>query len=131
MKKIFFLAFASMALLSACKKKDVEKTTAEKISGRWNVVSDISNDYFSNQDHRATIIGLATDYADFRADGKVYAQIGGQKDTSIYTIVSDNKINFEGDVTDIRTLTENQFVLYSKSPYGTSSYFERTLSLSR
>lgn len=122
MKKLLLFGFATALFLTACKKKTedvVVKTTAQKVQGVWKVTSTVSNDYYSNANHFTTTNGLATDYADFRADGKVYSQTGnpntpGAKDTSVYTIVNDNLLKIDGLDFNIKTLTDNQFVFANK-----------------
>lgn len=120
------------ALFTAC-KKDKEKTTAEKIQTTWNVNSYVFNDFYSNTAHPFSITGVAGDYVEFRADGKAYSKFGGSKDTVAYSISGDNKIVFDSETYDIKTLTDNQFVMYSKLVTSTtpSEYEETTLTLSK
>ena len=71
MKKVLFTMMACTALLTAC-KKDKEKTTAEKVLGKWSVTNSVDNDFYNNTAHITTYPGAAGDYVDFRADNKVY-----------------------------------------------------------
>lgn len=138
MKKLLLFGFATALLFNACKKKTedvVPKTTAEKVQGLWKVTSLVSNDFYSNTNHITTQTGIATDYVDFRVNGKVYTQFGtpnaSNRDTSTYTIVNDNTIKLDTDNFEIRVLNDNQFVLYNKDPYSTTpvAYDETTLNL--
>jgi hypothetical protein len=133
MKKLLFLAIASMALFSACKKKDVEKTTAEKITGSWKFINVTYNFFYGATSHLTSYDGITGDYFDFRADGKVYLQVRGNKDTAAYSILSDNKIKFDGDDFDIKVLTENQFIIYNKDidPRTPTDYQESTYTLAK
>jgi hypothetical protein len=131
MKKLLFLAIAAMALFSACKKKNVERTTAEKIAGPWNFKNLVYNEYYSNANHIFTTNAVSGDYFDFRADGKVYSKMASQRDTAAYSIVSDTKIKIDGLDFDIKTLTDNQFLIYNKDVINTTSYDETTLTLTR
>jgi hypothetical protein len=140
MKKLILLAFAATSILVACKKKseDVVKTTAEKVQGLWKVTSIVSNEYYSNANHPNTQGGIPSDYLDFRADGKVYSQIGNPnspyaRDTSSFSIVNDNTIKVDGLDATIKTLNDNQFILYSKDTYSQTplAYDESTITLYR
>ena len=132
MKKVLFTMVTCAALFTAC-KKDKEKTTAEKVQATWNLNSYAYNDFYNNTAHPVNIAGVAGDYVEFRADGKAYSKIGGSKDTVAYSIVGDNKITFDGESFDIRTLTDNQFVMYSKVVTSTTppEYDETTITLSK
>ena len=118
------------ALFTAC-KKDKEKTTSEKVLGKWSVTNTVDNSFYNNTAHVTTRAGLAADYADFRSDGKLYSKDGIYLDTVAYSITVDNKIILDGETFDIRTLTDNQFVLYNKYVYPNtpSNYDETTLTL--
>jgi C-terminal lipocalin-like domain len=115
MKKLLFVAIASMALFSACKKKDVEKTTAEKLIGRWALVSDTYNDYYGGSAHIINYTGTASDYVEFKADGTVTASYQGSSNTTSYSLQGDTKVVIAGETNEIRTLTDNGLVLYSKT----------------
>jgi hypothetical protein len=133
MKKVLVLLLLSITIFSACKKKDVEKTTTEKITGSWKFVSAAYNYFNGTTSSPSSNNGIAGDYYDFRADGKVYLQEGGVKDTVAYSILSDNKIKFDGDDFDVKVLTDNQFVLYNKYVYpnAPTKYDETTYNLSK
>jgi protein associated with RNAse G/E len=143
MKKLLFVAIASMALFSACKKKDVEpevvpvvvaKTVAQKIIAKWKVTSVVENDYYSNMSHPFTYTGVATDYFDVRTDGKIYLQISlVGKDTLAYSLINDSTINIGGDITKIKTITDTKFEMYFKEVYSTNplEYYEFTTNLSK
>jgi hypothetical protein len=129
MKKLLFLAIASMALFSACKKKDVEKTTGEKILGRWSLVSNSFNGYYSGSTHVANYIGIASDYIEFKSDGKFTASYQGITQIQTYSLPSDSKMIIGGENHDIRTLTDNSLILYMKIPgVITGEYEEQTLT---
>ena len=132
MKTVLLSMITCAALFTAC-KKDKEKTTTEKVQATWNVNSYAYNDFYNNTAHPFNITGVAGDYVEFRADGKAYSKFGGNKDTVAYSISGDNKIVFDSETFDIKTLTDNQFVMYSKlvSPTAPSEYEETTLTLSK
>jgi hypothetical protein len=131
MKKVLFLMITSAALFTAC-KKDKEKTTAEKVQAKWTLNVIAANDFYNNTAHPFNFNGLAGDYIDFRTDNKAYERIGGSLDTVGYSISSDSKIVYDGDTYDIKTLTENQFIIYNKTTSTTSNnYDETTYTLSK
>jgi hypothetical protein len=125
MKKLLFVAMAAMALFSACKKKDVEKTTAEKIIGKWSLTTQTENDYFNNANHISTFSGTANDEVDFRADGRVY-EGPNFTSSSTYSVVSDSKVTIDGISTDINALTDNQLILHAKIPGTGTNFYEYT-----
>jgi hypothetical protein len=133
MKKILtsvlLLSFL-FTFVASCKKDDKPKPTSERVLGKWSIQSLTENDHYSGQDHISVTPGDPGDFVDFRSDGKVYSNVTGYPDTSSYTVVSDTRITIDTDGYDIKTLTDNSFVLYSKDTYG-SDYFEATISLKR
>jgi major membrane immunogen (membrane-anchored lipoprotein) len=134
MKKITRILAAiavSAFLLTACKKNDTKASTAQKIQGTWQVKSEIYNEHINGADHIDTTLGTSNTTIEFRNDGKVYSNFFGQKDTAAYTLVGDTQITIDSVNTyDIKTLTSNSLVLYTKELDGTD-YYEETLSLMR
>jgi hypothetical protein len=128
MKKLLLVAIASMALFSACKKKDVEKTTAEKIIGKWSLVSDSFNDYYGGSSHVVNYTGTAADYIEFKSDGNVSASYQGIYNTSTYNLQGDIKVVIAGHTNDITTLTNNSLVLYSKTAGAIAGEYEEETS---
>jgi hypothetical protein len=135
MKKLIFLsAFACLAIAS-CKKDDPapQKTTAEKVLGSWKIQNVVFNDYYSNADHITTTNGSASDFVEFRNDGKSYSLFQGFRDTSTYSVPNDNSIILDGETFSIKTLTDNQFTLYNKEVISTTpnEYEETTINLAK
>jgi outer membrane lipoprotein-sorting protein len=133
MKKILLLLIMIVSLFSACKKKDVEKTTTEKVLGIWKINNIVYKEIYNGTTNNSSYNGIVTDVMDFRADGKIYWNFSGVKDTSVYSILSDSKLQFDGDQFDIRTLTDNQMSLYNKdiSTSNPANTFESTYNLSK
>ncbi len=132
MKKLLLFALLSAGLFSACKKKDevVVKTTAEKILGKWIVVTGTDNLYFNNTNHISTYSGTANDVDDFRTDGRVYE---GPTFTSSspYSVISDSKVLINGISTDINSLTDAQLILHAKVPGTGTDFHEYTVTYKR
>ena len=133
MKKIIhtFLIITLIAFLfSACKKKDVKLTTAEKVQGTWQIQTDIYHEFVNGVDHSDTTSGINATI-EFRNDGKVYSNYQGQKDTTTYTLSGDTQMILSGNETyDIKELTSNSFILYTKAVQG-ADYSEETISLKK
>lgn len=133
MKKIInsLLIIALIAFLfSACKKKDVKITTAEKVQGTWQLQADIYHEFVGGVDHSDTTAGLNATI-EFRNDGKAYSIYQDQKDTATYTLSGDTHIILSGNETyEIKELTSNSFVLYTKEIDG-ADYYEETISLKK
>ena len=106
---------AGAALFTACKKTETAATTtAQKILGKWTYVSDVYTYYSQGTSKTTTTLGNASDYSDFRVNGKVYTQFHNSLDTSDYKIINDNKISIDGDTSLIKTLTATSFIAYNK-----------------
>ena len=117
--------------LSSCKKNDIAQpqTTLQKIQGSWLLQNITTNDHYSGSDHNSSTPGISTDIFDFRTDGKIYYSISGYKDTVTYNLPSDTKIVIDGvNLYDIKTLTENSFIIYKKELSGSSDYSEETIT---
>ena len=126
MKKTMILLLAGAALFTACKKTDTitSKTTAQKVLGKWALVTSVSTENWQGTSNTSTTTGTAADFSDFRSDGKIYSHIEGSFDTTSYKIVSDLLISIDGDTAQIQTLTSNSMVLYSKQMLGSNGYTE-------
>jgi len=117
-------------LFSACKKKDVQLTTAEKVQGTWQLQTDIYHEFINGIDQSDTTIG-ANMTIEFRNDGKVYSNNQGQKDTTTYTLSGDTQIIIDQDqIYQIKTLTSNSFILYYKETQG-ADFSEETITLKK
>jgi hypothetical protein len=134
--KLLSAIFISLLIgfsFSSCKKTDdkKDKTTAEKIQGTWHLDTDIYHDFFDNEHYYDTTTGGPNDIIEFRSDGKVYLNIDGETDTTVYEISGESKLIIAGNVSyDIKTLTETLLVMYSKQIVG-SDYTEETMTLKR
>lgn len=135
MKKILTLMLIAaliMGGMASCKKNDsTPKTTLQKIQAKWQLVSYQENDHYSGMDHIQNLTGGPDDYLDFRTDGKVYVSFFGTRDTSVYALSGDTKVVMDGSfILDIKTLTDNSFILYSKDVFG-ADYYEQTFTLKK
>jgi len=114
----------------ACKKKDTQATTAEKVQGTWQLQSDISNEHVGGVDNFDTTLALPGSTLEFRNDGKVYSNSPDGKDTASYSLSGDSKLIIDNIAYDIKTLTSNTLQLYIKESEG-ADYYEETINLTR
>jgi hypothetical protein len=119
----------------SCKKESTASNnpSQDKIIGKWRLQSTVANDFYAGTPHITTYTGTAADNADFRTDGKVYAFINGNYDTSAYAKISNTKmwIGNTSDTFDIQTLTDTDFKLYRKETYNAGEYYETTITLKK
>lgn len=138
MKKVLLFLMSAITLtfiFESCKKKD-KITTLQKIQAKWAIETLIYHEYdpsASPADFTDTYQGVATDYIDFRTDGKAYSFFDGLADTSTYVLSGDTAIiaDFSGTL-KIQSLTDHVLKLYSKEDDpSTSGYFEETINLKK
>ena len=122
---------AGAALFTACKKTETTATTtAQKVLGKWTIVSKFSREYYQGTWNNYSITGQAGEYADFRTDGKVYSNFNASLDTASYAIISDKLLKFNKDTFQIKTLTANSFVIY-QSEFTARDSSDATTTLKR
>ncbi len=129
MKKVLFVLLACTTLLTAC-KKNKNKNTAEKVVGKWSLVSIRDNSFYSNTPHVTTLTGTAFDYIEFLDGGIGTVNIGGSADLVTYSVVGDTKLVLDGETFDILGISDNVLLLYSKTGSATV-YDESTISLKK
>lgn len=118
----------------SCKKESSPNNPSQdKIIGKWKLLSTITNDFYAGSPHITTYTGTAADYADFRTDGKVYAFVNSNYDTSAYAKISNTKmwITNISDTFDIQTLTDTDLKLYRKEIYTPTEYYESTITFKK
>lgn len=111
---MFCLALFSVA---ACKKdktpgKDIpEKTTQEKIMGKWDYVSrSVETVKPPDPPKITTTPGKPGDHFDFRTATMFYYVVNGEEDNEAYSINSNNELLINNDVYTITELTDKKFV---------------------
>lgn len=118
MKKLIPLALITLLFVSSCKEDDdtvddpKTETTAEKVQHVWNISSLMDFNYKGSSttlDYIDTFDIGTNSTVDFRADNKAYVNLEGEMDTSDYSIVNDQTIEFDGDIFTINTLTASEF----------------------
>lgn len=109
---ISLLFLGAIFFISSCKKEEKEKTTQEKITGKWNVISKIIETTIPSEPVSIdTLMGTKDDYIDFRSDGKLSVFFDGLMQEGVsYVIENDTMINLEGEPFNIRELNNTKFV---------------------
>ena len=130
-KKTMIFLLAGAAVFTSCKKTETTtQTTAQKVLGKWTLVSEVSSETYQGRTTTDTYIGVAGDYVDVRTDGKIYYHYDNANDTTTYHVISDNLMKVEWDTSSIKTLTNTSFILYNKQ--GSSDVTtETTLTLKK
>lgn len=131
MKSTFIPGLIALVLFSAsCKKPEVEKP-ALSIKGKWNVENISAKYYLSN-----VLAGTYTDAGngatiDFQNNGMVVLTDPSSTDSFPYTIKPDSKVEFDGDIYEIKNLTATSVTLFLRSEYGAGDYTEISINLKR
>jgi hypothetical protein len=106
---------------------DKDKSTQDRLIGKWSMVNAKWNDHYNNTNHYdSASYGTGLFYAEFKTDGTVIASsaISADKDTSIYKIVDNDKLVIDGDTSIINSISDNDFQLYYKEVYQNNEYYE-------
>lgn len=134
-KLLSIVLLISMAFI-ACKKEGpttTSKSTLEKISGKWKLLSSVQNSFYSGTSHITTYNGTAADYADFRNDYKVYSFVNNAYDTSAFGLISETKMYIDtySESFEIQKLTDGELKLYRKEIFSSGDYDESTINFAR
>ena len=130
-KKTMIFLLAGASVFPACKKTETtSQTTAQKVLGKWALVSEHSSETSQGRTINDIYIGMAGDYVDFRTDGKAYYYFDNAFDTTTYKVISDNLMKVEWDTSTIKTLTGTSFILHNKQSFSDVTT-ETTLTLKK
>ncbi len=126
MKKTLALSLIVMTLLIAC-KKDKEEIT---LKGKWNVENIITKEY-----QNGILVNTNTEPGggykyDFQNDGNLLISGFLTGTTVPYKIMSNSKVEIDGDIFEIRNLTSSDVTLFIRIDYG-NDYQEMFLNLKR
>ncbi|MBK7884166.1 MAG: hypothetical protein IPJ81_10515 [Chitinophagaceae bacterium] len=99
------------------------------INGKWEVVSiqikTVTNGDIENESY----IGKPSDFVNFKDDNTVQSSVDEIGETVLYKILPDNKVSIDNEIFDIKTLTTNTCILYSKTVIDNNNSEEQTISL--
>ena len=129
MKKNLVLSLIVMILIGSC-KKDKEDISIS-LKGKWTLENTITKDYDN---------GLLTDTntepgdgttVDFQNNGNVVITSPGGIESFPYSIKSDSKVEINGDIAEVRSLTGSSVTLFSRDDFAPNQYEEVFLNLRR
>jgi len=117
MKKIIFsLLCLSLFAFTACQKDDAPETNRTRILGKWKLEKAIDEYYqpISTLVDREEITPLDPDeYAEFKADGKIYVHSPSEGDHQVpYEFVDETHVMIEDEVYEIKSITATDMHLY-------------------
>jgi hypothetical protein len=126
MKKTLALSLIIMILAVACKKNKGEIT----LKGKWNVENVVTKEYQSGVlMNTNTEPGDGYKY-DFQNDGTLLITGFLAGTTAPYTIMSDSKVEIDGDIFEIRNLTTSNVTLFIREDFA-NEYQEIFINLKR
>lgn len=136
-KTLLLFVVAAMTLLTACKKDD-EKTNAEKIIGKWTLVTSVTSGKYQGAQFEQKDTGTSADYTEFKADGTWASSESGDTASGTYSINGDQLImKMDGetvaDTYSIKQVTDNSLVIYAKGYEYTdaNNYIDMTVTFKR
>lgn len=128
------LVTAIMLPWVSCKKESTTqtKTNSEKILGKWNWISEVTNNYYSGASHITTYNFPAGDYLEFKTGGKVTQYQSGSTMVYDYGFIDESNIWMltSSNIYHLNTLTGSDLQLNKKELTG-PDYYESTLNLKR
>ena len=128
MKKTLALSLISMILLTACKKDNKEISLRNKWTLDNSVAKEYSNGALINT---TTAAGIGTTL-DFQDNGNlVITSPGSPVESFFYTIVSNSRVEFDGDTYEIRNLTGSDVTLFIREDFAPGDYEETFLYLKK
>lgn len=123
-KKLLIAGLSILTVFAACSKDDDPsvpvKTKKEILQSKWLIDRQL---FVTEPADTFNYTGTATDYADFKADGKVYISYGGEFDTLDYQFNGIDSIYIDGEDWLITNFTETRLSMYSFD--GTATDFEK------
>ncbi len=132
-KLIIVTLFISMSFI-ACKKESatVPNPNIQKLIGKWNTVSEVTNDYYSGASHITTYNFPAGDYSEFKIGGKFYSYSSGSTFDADYGFINASNIwiGFTNNLREIKILTSTDLQLYQKTISG-ADYTEVTTNFKK
>lgn len=120
-KASLIIAALSVCLFACSKSGSSSSTATVTIQGNWSSVNEQILGFFDGtQVLDSTVTPASGDYANFSSGGTLYAQVGGIKDTSTYTLINSASVSFSYlgtlDTFAIKGLTSTSCTLSYVSP---------------
>ena len=132
-KLISIVLLISMSFI-ACKKESttLPNPNIQKLIGKWNTVSEVTNDYYSGSSHITTYNYPAGDYSEFKIGGKFYSYSSGSTVDADYGFINASNIwiGLPSNLLEIKILTATDLQLYQKTISG-ADYTEVTTNFKK
>jgi hypothetical protein len=127
MKKTLVLSMIVVILLTACNKK-VEPS----LKNKWTLENSVSKEYVNGTlANTETVPGNGTTL-DFQNNGNVVITYPGSPVESFpYLLKPDSKVEFDGDIYEIRNLTNSNVTLYIREDFAPGEYDEIFINLKK
>lgn len=126
MKKRTIVSFLSLAIVifAAC-KKDNDKSTVERLQGKWNLQKAVWNNH-NNTDYKdSSIYTNGDNYVIITSSNQViYHDPYSPDDTTTFRMLNDKTLLIDQDTFMITQLTDTQLQWYSKETYSPTRYYE-------
>jgi hypothetical protein len=126
MKKRTIVSFLSLSIVAfaAC-KKDNDKSTAERLQGKWILQKQVWNNY-NNADHKdSSTYTTGDNYMIFTSNSQViYHDPYSIDDTVTFKMLNDQSLLIDQDTFMITKLTDTQLQWYSKETYSSTRWYE-------
>lgn len=127
MKKTLVLSLMATILLTAC-KKDKEIS----LKGKWTIDNAVGKEYVNGALTTTTTEPGAGATMDFQDNGNVVITSPGFPPESFsYSIKPDSKVEFDGDVYEVRNLAASTVTLFIRIDFSPGEYDEIYINLKR
>jgi hypothetical protein len=127
--RIILLILLTASILTACNK---DKPDQPSIEGKWTGVELIVLEYESGILTDTDTTSLAGTTLDFQSNGSLVVNDPATGvETLPYSLQSPSKIIIDGDLSEIRDLTQTTVTLYLREEYGSDHYGEVFMRLRR
>ena len=128
MKKTLLLSLIATILLVSCKKDKKELS----IKGKWTVDNFGYKEYVNNTVTSTTTVPGSGTALDFQDNGNVVITFAMATPESYrYTMITDSKVEFDGDTYEIRNLTATSVTLFTREDFAPGEYDELSINLKK
>lgn len=129
MKKTFVLSLVIMILLAACKKDPKEEIS---LVNKWTIDNSVGKEYLNGVLINTTTAPGGGTTIDFQSNGNVLIGHWGSPIESFpYILKPDSKVEFDGDIYEIRNLAASTVTLFLREDFGGGDYDELFINLKK
>ena len=128
MKKTLLLSLMAMILLVSCNKEKKQLS----IKGKWTVDNFGYKEYVNNTLTSTTTVPGDGTVLDFQDNGNVVITFtAGPPESYPYTIITDSKVEFDGETYEIRNLTATSVTLFAREDFALGEYDELSINMKK